>query len=322
LAKDPTSLVKAEYENICHLTDRDAKHLYLQLCRMVSSYSCEYYRVRLMSAVAQKKPWCLLGVGPNHLLIMDDKTKEIMGTFAFVPRLQWKLESIVERAYFSLSSKIAQQLSIAVTEIPETLVFTAEDGVLESITQTMAFHRHQQQVNVPVTPPRTRKYTFQAPPQEKKGSPPFSAAGSRSMPKNAHLPLARESTTLPKDFHLDFSAEFHAKIRAASSSSSLEQPEVPEKFKKLSLTNSPQESSTDTKMAIKSSPSSPQGSPTQSRRHASVSILEIKKRFSTNALARSVSSKIETAKPEPIQEEVCYCSEVPVRSIIFAILSC
>lgn len=44
--KENHKLVAAEYEKVCQLTDRDAKHQYLHTCQLVAVHECDYFPVK------------------------------------------------------------------------------------------------------------------------------------------------------------------------------------------------------------------------------------------------------------------------------------
>lgn len=75
--KDAVQLVAAEYERICGLTERDAKHLYLHTCQLVAF---DYFSVKLMSSNPQSKRRGvpkLLGIGSEKAVLLNEKTKSI-----------------------------------------------------------------------------------------------------------------------------------------------------------------------------------------------------------------------------------------------------
>ena len=298
--KDPTALVKAEYDNVCQLTDRQAKHLYLQICKATSSFNCEYFHVRLVSNVAMKKPWCLLGVGPNHLVIMDDKTKEITGTFAFGPNVKWQVETLSEKGYFALSAKVSQQLKVEVKELPDPLVMTAEDGAtLEAAAKRMALSRQQQKEAALVSTPSvasrrpSERRSFK---KTKSGSDssPEQASGVRSSTHSTssidNVSPGAKTSTLPKMSTLPKSTKL------------LEDPG----------TGTYSRESSNGPTSLFSSPSS---SPQTARRHMSVSINDIRQRVASMRASKS-PSKDSIADVQPaLPDDTCHCPEQPVRCL-------
>eukprot|EP00041_Stephanoeca_diplocostata_P039052 m.1582997 g.1582997 ORF g.1582997 m.1582997 type:complete len:1743 (+) comp25319_c0_seq4:162-5390(+) len=75
--KDAVQLVAAEYERICGITERDAKHLYLHTCQLVAF---DYFSVKLVSSNPQSKRRgvaMLLGISNDKAVLLNDKTKSI-----------------------------------------------------------------------------------------------------------------------------------------------------------------------------------------------------------------------------------------------------
>ena len=70
------------------LLEKDAKHLYIKVCHSLRTYGHKFFDVKLTEGAAKKKVTerCL-GVGPGGLLVLDDRTLEVV--------FDWPLPQIV-----------------------------------------------------------------------------------------------------------------------------------------------------------------------------------------------------------------------------------
>jgi hypothetical protein len=311
ITKDPTSQVKAEFENVCTLNDRDAKHLYLQICHIVASYNCEYFRVRLLSGAANKRPNCLIGVGPRNLLVVDEKTKELMGNFAFLSDVKWQLVEIVEKGFFLLASKAQKQLKIKVRELPEELVFAADEGVLEAIDKRLLYHRHHNEEDLPESPrmARSRAFSVAAMYRERK-------AMASSMPSDIIKPSPSHSRAGSFKAPNKMEATHRSSTVSHSSSSSL-QPSRGTLSPRLNPIFQ-EEGEFESRTPPGSPGASPPSSPTTERRHPSTSatLESIRQRLaSLKSSAVSPVKEAEAEASEAVPESFCACPELPVRTV-------
>ena len=126
---------------MCHLSDRDAKHLYLQLCHVVTSYKCEYFRVKLMASSLSRKVHFLLGVGPTSILLLDDESKEIVANFPIESLLDFQVETPKATGLFQFAAKKSPQLVLTFADLRESVTVTAEEATLATIHQRLTFNR-------------------------------------------------------------------------------------------------------------------------------------------------------------------------------------
>lgn len=82
--------IEPEYHRFKVLSDRDAKHLYLHNCRLISVHECDYFSVKQVSRENSKKIPRLLGVGPKKIMLLDDKTKMNLFEFPLTALRSWK----------------------------------------------------------------------------------------------------------------------------------------------------------------------------------------------------------------------------------------
>ena len=304
--KDPIDLVKAEFENVCALSDRDAKHLYLQICHIVTSYSCEYFRVRILSGLPNKK-LCLLGVGPHNLLILDEKTKELMGTFMFLSDVKWSIDVIVEKGFFS--SKEQKQLRVKFRELPEELVFSAEEGVLEAVDKRLWYHRHHNEEDRPESPriARSRASSVAAMYRERKASASSAPTDiARSSPAHSRTNSIRGSSI----------TEGASRSNTLTNSASSLNPHKGSLARLNSIFHEEEEAHENGPHTPPGSPViSPSSSPGTLRRHPSKSatLESIRQRLaSLNSSATSPAKVGETDAAEAAPEAFCLCPDQPV----------
>lgn len=93
-AKDMMDLVAMEYERICGISDRDAKHLYLHICQLVAF---DYFSVKQAIASKSKPISRLLGISSNRFIILEDKTKEIVYDCELSKIARWEIQNLSEK---------------------------------------------------------------------------------------------------------------------------------------------------------------------------------------------------------------------------------
>lgn len=92
--KDTTEQVAMEYERICGVSLRDAKHLYLRVCQLVAY---DYFPVKQVTPEKNKRLPRLLGLGTNRIILLHDKTKEIVREFDLTQIVRWQVQMLKDK---------------------------------------------------------------------------------------------------------------------------------------------------------------------------------------------------------------------------------
>ncbi|KAL5502434.1 hypothetical protein EMCRGX_G009205 [Ephydatia muelleri] len=84
-AKNVTKRVSAQMVEFEELSERNAKHRYIEKCQQCPGYNCAFFNVRVPSAgryikgsVAKQ----LMGISNQHLVFLDEKSKELVGQYS------------------------------------------------------------------------------------------------------------------------------------------------------------------------------------------------------------------------------------------------
>ena len=99
--KDTTEQVAMEYERICGVSLRDAKHLYLHICQLVAY---DYFPVKQVTPEKNKRLPRLLGIGTNRVILLHDKTKEIVREFDLTQIVRWQVQILKDKGKKFLDS--------------------------------------------------------------------------------------------------------------------------------------------------------------------------------------------------------------------------
>ena len=86
-AKNVTKRVSAQMAEFVELSERNAKHRYIEKCQQCPGYNCAFFNVRVPSAgryikgsVAKQ----LMGISNQHLVFLDEKSKVSVCVFVCV----------------------------------------------------------------------------------------------------------------------------------------------------------------------------------------------------------------------------------------------
>ena len=90
--------VLEELDKICNLTDRDAKHLYLQMCQLLEVHACEFVKIQHVDFKKERTYSRLLGVAEEQVIVIDDRTKKITSAFNLAELKRWDTIWLKERS--------------------------------------------------------------------------------------------------------------------------------------------------------------------------------------------------------------------------------
>jgi len=71
------------------LLEKDAKHLYVKTCQGFKSYGHKFYDVKYVEGSKKRTIDRLLGLGPQGLLILDDKTSDVVHDWPLAQIVSW-----------------------------------------------------------------------------------------------------------------------------------------------------------------------------------------------------------------------------------------
>ncbi|KAJ7360643.1 hypothetical protein OS493_015753 [Desmophyllum pertusum] len=87
--------IKVQYEQFVNseMTERNAKHNFIDYCQSMAGYGCHFYKLKeCMGTISPKGGVvrCYFGVSPRKIIIMDEKTKAVVGTWQSKELKRWR----------------------------------------------------------------------------------------------------------------------------------------------------------------------------------------------------------------------------------------
>ncbi|XP_067053198.1 uncharacterized protein [Acropora muricata] len=87
--------IKVQYEQFVTngMTERNAKHNFIDYCQTLPGYGCHFYKLKeCMGAISPKGGTvkCYFGVSPKKITVMDEKTKAVIGTWQLKELKRWR----------------------------------------------------------------------------------------------------------------------------------------------------------------------------------------------------------------------------------------
>ena len=125
--------VAEEYSKISHLCVRDAKHAYLETAAVASSFGCDnFFPVKEIVLDKGKRVPRLMGVGKYHLIVLDEKTKQLVHRDPLSLLRRW--ETVAVRG---LDLIMSGGPSLMLTFSSSVMTVQGEDAVLRSLSDAL-----------------------------------------------------------------------------------------------------------------------------------------------------------------------------------------
>ncbi|KAK3697424.1 hypothetical protein QZH41_019237, partial [Actinostola sp. cb2023] len=93
-AKNVTKKIKAQRERFINegLSERNAKHNYVDFCQSIAGYGCRFFKLKECQGTINKKGGHinrLFGINPRKVILLDEKTKSVVGIWQFKDIKRW-----------------------------------------------------------------------------------------------------------------------------------------------------------------------------------------------------------------------------------------